>query len=267
MKKEIVFLLLIFSLFQQVLICNSNEENKISTLGGEKIYRSIEVNDPNKIHILDNKLINTDYSIIFQYVKTDNNLFLFGKNRSGEYQLSAFSKDDNKMIIIAKYSPQISWWINEAKFKVFCMKKIKISNFFILIEYISGNISVNGLYNEKTKCIKIYRYIDKNNYELINEKTWINTNILNFPNTEEKYKYLYLAPDDKKSPAIRIDSNIFLCDATNDGFTDILVWEKIYISPLIKDKDQYTFPLDREELHVMKFDNEKMKFLDLEQFP
>jgi len=74
----------------------------------------------------------------------------------------------------------------------------------------------------------------------------------------KKNKYRYEAPDG--GPARKIMSKLYFRDVNHDGYIDILVWRKKYMSRIITDKGKDDFMAESEEVQVMYYNQKSASF-------
>ena len=61
----------------------------------------------------------------------------------------------------------------------------------------------------------------------------------------------------------RTEIKLVLTDINSDGSTDILIWQKIFLSRLIKETDKDDFVFDSEQLYAMYFNKDTKTFSKL----
>ncbi len=180
--------------------------------GGQTIYKSIGINEPGKMEIDGMNLSNFDFLKIYQYVIINQNLlFILGQKISGELELLSIRIGSQKSSKVAHFSTDLVVAMEDIGFTVLYVNKLKDISPFIKIEY-----TLKG-----KKCI-----------EMLSSK--VNNNFITLIKAE-----------------IPLNSRTFLCDANNDGYTDVLIWGGAHPSK----------PFEKE-LNVMIYSYEKGTFID-----
>lgn len=184
--------------------------------GGQIVYRSLEINEPDNLIQAGVNLSKYNYVKVYQYALVESkSLFVFGRMKTGKIRLLSISFDGGNSLVVAEYPPSLSRAMTKARFTIFFMQKLKPSLLpFILIEY-KGD--------DEITYIDVF-YGDKE-FKLIKQE---------------------------KIPRAKI----FLSDANNDGYTDILVWKSMNY----KENNEVIL---NGELFVMFFRSESMAFSEL----
>ncbi len=231
------------------------------------VYHSQEV-------IKDNKIISTfnltQYNInkLYQYVIINSDiLIVLGTKEDGENILAAIYSDRNELSVITEYSTALSWAMPDAKFMISLSQKKQEGFSYIIVEYISGNFSRH--FDERETYIDVYSFDIGGKHTMINQEKIAMNNIVTVMQTDLKDKYKYLAVDDSVSgpgqilPASQEIAKLVLTDINSDGSTDILIWQKIFLSRLIKETDKDDFVFDSEQLYAMYFNKDTKTFSKL----
>ncbi len=261
--REICVLFVVLSLLQAIVFMYSNHNVFANSQWGVITYKSSKVDDIMNLNIEGVDLTEYGYVEVYHYalVNTDM-LFVLGAMKTRETILSSISLEDHKSIVIARFSSTLGWSLRKAAFRVFFLQNLQPSVPFVMLEYTDGNIS---RYSEETaESLEIFRADSEDHYTLIRQEKIAETNVLyEGIHSEANYKYRYIEVDDMSEdpgPAKAELPTVFFSDANDDGYADILIWKRRYVSRTREDRERGAFILDQEELHVIYFEPEEMTF-------
>lgn len=244
----------------------TKEDTRDAFTGGGKIYSSLETSN---LRLAGIDLAEYDYGEVYRYVLVNSYmLFVLGRTNSDEITLSAITLDDQRLTQVAQYPVLKGFFpLTNVKFTVFSMHKLKPTQLYVMITYTENE---SGMEVKLTSTnIEVFRLEPDNSYTLINKERIEETNIGTEDNSDPQYTYKHLAynytPEDagKIRPATRNKTKVFLSDVNDDGYIDLLVWEQIYLSRTLEDKEADEFVFEREEIHTMCFKSEEMAFSSL----
>ncbi len=181
---------------------------------GQAVYKSMERVEIGNMQLAGINLSSFSFYEIYQYaIIKQNILFVFGKKESGKFELARIRLDSQRYSSVSHYSADVRQTIPKVKFAVFYINKIKNLSPFIMIEQSWKN----------KKSIHVFYSKSENSFDII------------------------------KTVNVSLDSKIFLSDANNDGYTDILVW-----------KGDDPKMSKQKEMRILVFDNHKKNFSNLE---
>ncbi len=233
---------------------------------GINVYNSADVDEKMNVSVAGVDLSKYGYVEVYQYalVNTDT-LYILGATESSEKSvpiLSSISLNTGKITIVKQYSRWLVWSLPKAKFNIFFLQNLQPSRPFVMLIYTDGNIS---RHSEETEVyLEIFRVDSEDNYALIRQEKIAEKNILHSGlSSDHQYKFRYIQVDDvpeDPSPAKAEFPTMFFSDANGDGYTDILIWKRRYISRETKDTGRGPFALEQEELYVMYFVPEEITF-------
>lgn len=155
--KRIIILIIALSLMILLKMNAATAEELQNGMRVQRIYNSIEPKDSNNLKIASINLSKHNYSKVYQYVLTENSLFLIGTTKSGIYEFSSIFLNDQKKNKISTYPSALS--IQGLRFTVFEMPKLATST-FVIVENIEGNI----------KYIEIYHGIDGHDFQKLKKE-------------------------------------------------------------------------------------------------
>ncbi len=182
---------------------------------GQEVYKSIGILETQKMRLAGIDLSLFGYSQIYQYAFVKQEiLFILGEIQKRQLELSSIRIDNRTYSLIAKF-PTISAKDDvNIKFTVFTMHKLKDFSPFIAVE---------RMFKAK-KTLQVF-------------------------SSNRKKQFVSLSKTE-----ISFDSEIFLCDANEDGYTDILIWGSIGAQ----------HSQNKKALNAMIFDNTKKAFSEME---
>jgi hypothetical protein len=262
MKKVVMWsaLLVVFQLLEHVLFTMNVFANLSWSV---TVYNSSKVDDIMNLSIEGVNLAEYGYVRVYQYALVNNDvLFVLGFMKNRDTILSSISLEKRESIIITQFSPTLGWSVRKAAFRVFFLQNLQSSRPFVMLEYTDGNIS---RYSEETVIyLEVFGADSEENYTLLRQEQIAETNILHAGiSSDRQYTYRYIQVDDMSEdpgPAKAEFPTVFFSDANDDGYADILVWKRRYISRTKEDTGRGSFILDQEELHVMYFEPKDMTF-------
>lgn len=221
------------------------------------IYKSSIVKDKNRF-ITQYELADY-YADVYKYALKSGKLFILGRTPDYKLLLTSLSLENREINIIRKSTvDDFVIDMNDAEFT--------IMDPFIIIKYVRG---INARYSDQKEMnIEILKFNENNEYLIINQEKKISRNDIYWSSEiGAKDKYIYSGGYDSSNgqlPARKEIPKILLADINGDGYTDILIWKKVYRSRLIEDKIKESFVIDHEELNAMYFNKETGTFTNLE---
>lgn len=241
--------------------------NAFGTSSGEiTVYPSSKVDEIRNVTIAGVALEKYGYVEVYQYVLVNADmLFVLGATKSEKLVLSAISLKDQKANIVVEYPEDLAWSLPQAAIRVFFLPNVQPPTIhFIMIEYTAGNLARQ--LDETETYLDILRPDTEDTYILLRREKIAKTNVVFYKYSELEFKYRYLEVDHSRTgpgarePAKKETAKVFLCDANDDGYADILVWKQRYVSRLIEDPGEEDFVLEKEAAAVMYFEENGLTF-------
>lgn len=224
---------------------------------GVTVYRHsrVDAQETKTLSIEGFDLAEYGYVTAYQYALVNNEtLFVLGEVQSEDIVLSAISLKDSKKRVIAQYDLGLTFFLMKAPWMVFFLNNLQPSLPFVMIEYRSGNVITGE--EETTTYLEVYR-VDPDQATLLQREQLTELWIGYRPDDRKgKYRYAGHPQEPAQTDLIRY----FLTDVNNDGYADILIWKRRYVSRTNEDTRKGDFYLEKEELHVMYFEFEGMTF-------
>jgi hypothetical protein len=229
---------------------------------GISVYPSSEAEDIDQLMIAGVDLEEYGYAHVYQYVLVqEKTLFVLGSKKEDERAfaplLSAISLNDRKATVVVEYSPNLIWSLDRTSFTVFFLDHLSPSRPFVLIHYAKGNIYREG--EERVKSyLELFRVEpERGTAQLLRKEQLTEWDIAYNSEPDSQYKYEGFS---EPGPAKKDLTTIFFSDANQDGFADILIWKRRYVSRAIDDRREGEFFLEGEEVDVLYFEPAGLTF-------
>lgn len=265
--KRICMLCVVLSSLQAIVCMSLNYNAFANSQWGVITYKSSRVDDIMNLSIEGVDLAEYGYVRVYQYALVNNDvLFVLGFMKNRDTILSSISLEERESVIIAQFSSTLGWSLRKAAFRVFFLQNLQSSRPFVMLEYTDGNI--NRYSEETVKYLEIFRADSDEHYTLLRQERIAETNV-QYEGMVSDRTYQYTEVDDMSEdpgPAKAEFPTVFFSDTNDDGYADILILNRRYLSRTREDTERGSFMFAQEKLSVMYFEPDKMTFSEQNPF-